>query len=61
MTASSPTPDGSSQAGGPHSTPDTLELRLRYLVLQTPAPVVARMFGYHDNTTAQLTAEGGGI
>ncbi|MFE7331279.1 hypothetical protein ACFU8W_41495 [Streptomyces sp. NPDC057565] len=56
-------------------TPETLELRLRHLgfptqrgrtaairhlVLQTPAPVVARMLGYHDDTTAQLAAEAGG-
>ncbi|MFE2069159.1 hypothetical protein ACFXDH_43450 [Streptomyces sp. NPDC059467] len=63
MTASSPTPDGSSQADGPHSPQPrtTLGLRLRHLVLQTPAPVVARMLGYHDNTTAQLAAEAGGI
>ncbi|WP_329568367.1 hypothetical protein [Streptomyces sp. NBC_01361] len=30
------------------------------LVLQTPAPVIARMLGYHDDTTAQLAAEAGG-
>ncbi|MGW7709449.1 hypothetical protein [Streptomyces sp. NPDC054771] len=62
------------RAGQP-MTPDTLELRLRYLgfptqrgrtaairhlVLQAPAPVVARMLGYHDDTTAQLAAEAGG-
>jgi hypothetical protein len=56
-------------------TSDTLELRLRYLgflaqrgrtgairhlVLQAPAPVVARMLGHHDDTTAQLAAEAGG-
>ncbi|MBL3670835.1 hypothetical protein JL475_33750 [Streptomyces sp. M2CJ-2] len=56
-------------------TPDTLEIRLRHLgfptqrgrasairrlVLQAPAPVVARMLGYHDDTTAQLAAEAGG-
>jgi UDP-glucose 4-epimerase len=29
-------------------------------VLQAPAPVVARMLGYHDNTTAQLAAEARG-
>jgi site-specific recombinase XerD len=62
------------RAGQP-MTPETLELRLRHLafptqrgrtaairhlVLQTPAPVVARMLGYHDDTTAQLAAEAGG-
>ena len=62
------------RAGQP-MTPDTLEVRLRdlgfptqrgrtsairYLVLQAPAPVVARMLGYHDDTTAQLAAESGG-
>lgn len=55
-------------------TPDTLELRLRHLgfplqrgrtaairhlVLQAPAPVVARMLGY-DDTTARLAEEAGG-
>ncbi|WP_307710692.1 hypothetical protein [Streptomyces sp. V1I6] len=33
---------------------------IRHLVLQAPAPVVACMLGYHDETTAQLTAEAGG-
>jgi site-specific recombinase XerD len=62
------------RAGQP-MTSDTLELRLRrlgfptqrgrtaairHLVLQAPAPVVARMLGYHDDTTAQLAAEAGG-
>jgi hypothetical protein len=62
------------RAGQP-MTPETLELRLRHLgfptqrgrtaairhlVLQAPAPVVARMLGYHDDTTAQLAAEAGG-
>lgn len=61
-------------AGQP-MTSDTLEIRLRdlgfptqrgrtsairQLVLQAPAPVVARMLGYHDDTTAQLAAESGG-
>lgn len=56
-------------------TPEALELRLRHLafptqrgrtaairhlVLQAPAPVVARMLGYHDDTTVQLAAEAGG-
>jgi hypothetical protein len=56
-------------------TPSTLEIRLRdlgfptqrgrtsavrHLVLQAPAPVVARMLGYHDDTTAQLATEAGG-
>lgn len=56
-------------------TPETLELRLRHLgfptqrgrtaairhlVLQAPAPVVARMLGYHDDTTARLAEEAGG-
>jgi hypothetical protein len=62
------------RAGQP-MTPETLELRLRHLgfptqrgrtaairrlVLQAPAPVVARMLGYHDDTTAQLATEAGG-
>ncbi|WP_331748725.1 hypothetical protein OG520_42240 (plasmid) [Streptomyces sp. NBC_00984] len=62
------------RAGQP-MTPETLELRLRHLafptqrgrtaairhlVLQAPAPVVARMLGYHDDTTAQLAVEAGG-
>jgi len=33
---------------------------IRHLVLQAPAPVVARMLGYHDDTTAQLAEEAGG-
>ncbi|MFC9081800.1 hypothetical protein ACFTY7_33325 [Streptomyces sp. NPDC057062] len=32
----------------------------RPLVLQAPAPVVARMLSYHDDTTAQLAAEAAG-
>ncbi|WP_185930423.1 hypothetical protein [Streptomyces sp. WAC05858] len=62
------------RAGQP-TTSNTLELRLRHLdfptqrgrtaairhlVLQAPAPVVARMLGYHDETTARLAAEAGG-
>ncbi|MFD6044368.1 hypothetical protein ACFWG7_24065 [Streptomyces koyangensis] len=62
------------RAGQP-MTAHTLELRLRHLgfptqrgrtaairhlVLQAPAPVIARMLGYHDDTTAQLAAETGG-
>ncbi|MEV8529585.1 hypothetical protein AB0451_36645 [Streptomyces sp. NPDC052000] len=60
------------RAGQP-LTPEALQLRLRYLdfptqrgrtaairhlVLQAPAPVVARMLGY--DTTARLAEEGGG-
>ncbi|MFD8705324.1 hypothetical protein ACFV1W_22370 [Kitasatospora sp. NPDC059648] len=30
------------------------------LVLQAPAPVVARALGYHDKTTTQLVTEAGG-
>ncbi|MGW0770792.1 hypothetical protein [Streptomyces sp. NPDC002676] len=60
------------RAGQP-MTPETLELRLRHLgfptqrgrtaairhlVLQAPAPVVARMLGY--DTTARLAEEAGG-
>ncbi|MEV7114228.1 hypothetical protein [Streptomyces anulatus] len=56
-------------------TPEALELWLRHLgfptqrgrtaasrhlVLQAPAPVVARMLGYHYGTTARLTEEAGG-
>lgn len=33
---------------------------LRQLVLQAPAPVIARSLGYHDNTTTRLAAEAGG-
>ncbi|MFE7425229.1 hypothetical protein [Streptomyces sp. NPDC057545] len=33
---------------------------IRHLVLQAPAPVIARMLDYHDDTTAQLAAEAGG-
>ncbi|MGX1851050.1 hypothetical protein [Streptomyces sp. NPDC055299] len=29
-------------------------------MLQAPAPVVTRMLGYHDDTTAQLAAEASG-
>ncbi|MGW7386136.1 hypothetical protein [Streptomyces sp. NPDC054794] len=62
------------RAGRP-MTPETLELRLRHLgfptqrgrtaairhlVLQAPAPVVARMLGYNDDTTARLAEEAGG-
>jgi hypothetical protein len=62
------------RAGQPMTT-ETIELRLRrmsfptqrgrtaairHLVLQAPAPVIARMLGYHDETTAQLAAEAGG-
>ncbi|TKA11014.1 site-specific integrase [Actinacidiphila oryziradicis] len=62
------------RAGQP-MTSDALELRfrrlgfptqrgrtaaIRHLLLQAPAPVVARMLGYHDDTTAQLAAEAGG-
>ncbi|MFE9883356.1 hypothetical protein [Streptomyces sp. NPDC005784] len=62
------------RAGQP-MTPKTLELRLRHLgfptqrgrtaairhlVLQAPAPVVARMLGYDDDTTARLAEEAGG-
>ena len=62
------------RAGQP-MTPSTLELRLRHLgfptqrgrtaairhlVLQAPAPVIARMLGYNDDTTARLAEEAGG-
>ncbi|REE58661.1 Cro/C1-type helix-turn-helix DNA-binding protein [Streptomyces sp. 3212.3] len=62
------------RAGQP-MTSDTLEIRLRdlgfptrrgrtsairHLVLRAPAPVVARMLSYHDDTTAQLAAEAEG-
>ncbi|MER5531987.1 hypothetical protein ABT075_46685 [Streptomyces sp. NPDC002677] len=33
---------------------------IRHLLRQAPAPLVARMLGYHDDTTAQLAAEAGG-
>ncbi|MEV6569449.1 hypothetical protein [Streptomyces kronopolitis] len=63
-----------SRRAGQPMTSDTLELRLRrlgfptqrgrteairHLVLQAPALVIARMLGYHDETTAQLAAEAG--
>ncbi|MBV9030394.1 MAG: hypothetical protein JO364_08785 [Pseudonocardiales bacterium] len=56
-------------------TPDALQTRfrqasipalngrtaaLRHLVLQTPAPVVARMLGYTHDHTARITTETGG-
>ncbi|MBK3581706.1 hypothetical protein JHN63_49745 [Streptomyces sp. MBT65] len=62
------------RAGQP-MTSDTLELRFRrlglpsqrgrtpasrHLVLQAPAPVIARMLDYRDDTTTQLAAESGG-
>jgi hypothetical protein len=61
--------------GGEPMTPDTLEKRLRQhqipglrgrtaairqLVLQAPAPVVAKMLGYNPDHTAHLVAEAGG-
>jgi hypothetical protein len=61
------------RAGQP-MTPDTIERRLRqhgipalggrtaalrHLVLQTPAPVVARMLGYTQQQTARLAIEAG--
>lgn len=33
---------------------------LRQLVLQTPAPVVAKALGYHDHKTTGVLAEVGG-
>ncbi|GAA3127115.1 hypothetical protein GCM10020254_88180 [Streptomyces goshikiensis] len=33
---------------------------IRHLVLQAPAPVVARALGYHDKTTGHLVTEAGG-
>ncbi|MFF3617426.1 hypothetical protein [Streptomyces sp. NPDC002580] len=33
---------------------------IRQLVLQAPAPVVARALGYHDKTTTRLIVEAGG-
>ena len=32
---------------------------LRQLVLQAPAPVIARSLGYHDNTTTRIAVEAG--
>ncbi|MGH3719818.1 MAG: hypothetical protein ACRDRI_13470 [Pseudonocardiaceae bacterium] len=61
--------------GGQPMTPDALQTRfrhagipalngrtaaLRHLVLQTPAPVVARMLGYTHDHTARITTEIGG-
>ncbi|WP_460773309.1 transposase [Nocardiopsis nanhaiensis] len=34
---------------------------LRQLVLQAPAPVIARALGFHDKTTPRVVAEAGGI
>lgn len=33
---------------------------LRQLVLQAPAPVIAKALGYHDGTTTRALAEAGG-
>jgi hypothetical protein len=33
---------------------------IRHLVLQAPAPVIARMLGYNDDHTARLAEEAGG-
>jgi hypothetical protein len=33
---------------------------LRQLVLQAPAPVIARSLGFHDKTTTRVAAEAGG-
>ncbi|MFD6948497.1 MULTISPECIES: hypothetical protein [unclassified Nocardiopsis] len=33
---------------------------LRQLVLQAPAPVIARALGFHDKTTTQVLTEAGG-
>ncbi|WP_326594182.1 hypothetical protein [Streptomyces sp. NBC_01294] len=33
---------------------------IRQLVLQAPAPVIAKAFGYHDKTTTHLVTEAGG-
>ncbi|MFF3788305.1 hypothetical protein [Streptomyces sp. NPDC001933] len=45
---------------GPGGAPPGPLTSIRHLVLQAPAPVIARMRGYHDDTTAQLAAEAGG-
>ncbi|MER7792789.1 hypothetical protein [Streptomyces sp. NPDC097640] len=62
MTATNPNarrPFPGRRAGQPMAA-GTLELRLRHLVLRAPAPVVARMLGYNDDTTARLAEEPGG-
>jgi DNA-binding transcriptional regulator YbjK len=33
---------------------------LRQLVLQAPAPVIARVLGFHDVTTTRIAADAGG-
>nr|WP_240808188.1 hypothetical protein [Actinomadura geliboluensis] len=33
---------------------------LRQLVLQAPAPVIARSLGFHDKSTTRIAAEAGG-
>lgn len=33
---------------------------IRQLVLQTPAPVIAKALGYHDKTATRLVTEAGG-
>ncbi|MFB6559452.1 hypothetical protein ACFCYH_11250 [Streptomyces sp. NPDC056400] len=33
---------------------------MRQLVLQAPAPVIARALGYHDKTATRLVTEAGG-
>ncbi|MEV5771359.1 hypothetical protein [Streptomyces antimycoticus] len=33
---------------------------IRHLVLQAPAPVIAKALGYHDKTATRLVTEAGG-
>ncbi|MFC8424156.1 hypothetical protein ACFUN7_25315 [Streptomyces sp. NPDC057236] len=33
---------------------------IRQLLLQAPAPVIAKALGYHDKTTTRLVTEAGG-
>jgi integrase len=42
------------------STATTRPSALRQLVLQAPAPVIARSLGFHDKTTTRVAAEAGG-
>ena len=42
------------------STATTRPSALRQLVLQAPAPVIARSLGFHDKTTTRIAAEAGG-
>ncbi|KJS61481.1 hypothetical protein [Streptomyces rubellomurinus] len=44
--------------GGPAQRARTFAIR--HLVLQAPAPVIAKALGYHDKTATRFVAEAGG-